>query len=58
VWPYITADLKKMDRQIKREYRKRCHSEEYTRLKKSYDEKLKNAAKAYLDKKCQVIEGS
>ena len=39
--PFITADLKKMDRQIKREHRKRCQSEKYTRLKKSYDEKLK-----------------
>ena len=39
-----------MDRQIKREYRKRCKSVKYLRLKKSYDEKLQIAAQAYLEK--------
>ena len=55
--PYITAELKKLDRQIKREYRKRCQSAKYQRLKNSYDAKLLIAAESYLGKKCKVSEG-
>ena len=54
--PYITAELKKLDRQIKREYRKRCKSPKYLRLKSSYDEKLKNAAQAYLEKNVRSLK--
>ena len=54
--PYITAELKKLDRQIKREYRKRCKSEKYLRLKKCYDEKLEKAALAYLEKNVRSLK--
>ena len=53
--PYITGDLKELDRKIKREYRKNCKSEKYLRLKSVYDEKLKKEAKAYLDKNVRSL---
>ena len=37
--PFYTAELKKLDRQVKREYRKHFRSVKYFRLKKCYDEK-------------------
>ena len=54
--PYITAELKKLDRQIKREYRKRCKSAKYLRLKKSYDAKLLSAAQSYLEKNVRSLK--
>ena len=54
--PYITAELKKLDRQIKKEYRKRSKSVKYLRLKKSYDEKMKQAADAYLEKNVRSLK--
>ena len=54
--PFITVELKKLDRQVKREYRKHNKSENYLRLKKSYDEKFKNAAKAYLEKNVRSLK--
>ena len=54
--PYITAELKKMDRQIKREYKKRCKSAKYKGLKSSYDEKLKKAAQVYLEKNVRSLK--
>ena len=53
--PYITGDLKKLDRKIKREYRKNCKSKKYLELKSVYDEKLKKEAKAYLDKNVRSL---
>ena len=53
--PFITADLKKLDRLIKREYRKHLKSEKYLRLKKSYDKKFKIAASNYLDKSVRTL---
>ena len=44
--PYITAELKKLDRQVKRAYKRHGKSEKYKSLKKSYDEKLRKAADA------------
>ena len=35
--PFITAELKNLDRLIKREYRKHSKSMKYLRLKKKYD---------------------
>ena len=54
--PYITAELKILDRQIKREYKKKCKSAKYIRMKKLYDEKLRNAAIAYLEKHVKSIK--
>ena len=45
-----------MDRQIKREYKKRCKSAKYKGLKSSYDEKLKKAAQDYLEKICRSLK--
>ena len=46
--PFISADFKKLDRLIKREYRKHSKSMKYQRLKISYDKKFKIAASKYL----------
>ena len=54
--PYITAELKRLDRQIKREYKKRCKSEKYLRLKLCYNEKLKKATKDYLEKNVRSLK--
>ena len=54
--PFITAELKKLNRQLKREYRKNQKSEKYRRLKNSYDEKFKKAAEAYLDKNVRSLK--
>ena len=48
--PFITSDLKKLDRKIKREYRQHQKSLKYRRLKESYDEKYKIAAAEYLQR--------
>jgi hypothetical protein len=45
-----------LDRQIKREYRKRCQSAKYQRLKKSYDAKLLIAAESYLEKNVRSLK--
>ena len=54
--PFITADLKKLDRQAKREYRKHQKSEKYKRLKESYDNKYKTAAADYLEKTVRSLK--
>ena len=53
--PFITAELKKIDRQVKREYRKHQKSQKYLRLKKSYDVKLRAAAESYLNKNVRSL---
>ena len=53
--PFITADMKKLDRLIKREYRKHAKSMKYQRLKDSYDKKFKTAASNYLDKSVRTL---
>ena len=53
--PFITAELKKLDRQVKREYRKHQKSQKYLRLKKSYDVKLRAAAESYLNKNVRSL---
>ena len=54
--PFITADLKKLDRLIKREYRKHPKSMKYQRLKENYDRKFKIAASDYLDKSVRTLK--
>ena len=47
--PYITTELKSLDRKIKREYQKHRKSMKYTELKSIYDRKLKVSEKAFID---------
>lgn len=48
--PFITAELKKLDRKIKRIYSKSGKTDRYDILKKSYDLKYKKAARKYIEK--------
>ena len=54
--PFFTAELKKLDRQVKREYKKHCKSVKYLRLKKSYDAKYEIAAQTYLEKNVRSLK--
>ena len=54
--PYITSELKKMDRKIKRLYRKHGKTEKYMKMKKTYDEKMKIAAQVYLERNIQSLK--
>ena len=54
--PFITSELKKLDRVIKREYRKKQRTAKYLRLKESYDQKYKMAAADYLDKTVRTLK--
>ena len=47
---FITSDLKKLQRYIKREYKSRGKSQKYIQLKRAYDEKFKKAAQDQLNK--------
>ena len=47
--PFISAELKKLDRYVKKEYRKKGKSAKYTKLKTAYDNKYKKAAAFYLN---------
>ena len=53
--PFITSDLKKLDRQVKREYRKHNKSAKYLRLKTDFDIKYKQAAANYLEKNVRSL---
>ena len=48
---FITAELKKLDRRKKKEWRKNGKSEKYQRIKSEFDTKYKKAAAGFL-KKC------
>ena len=54
--PFITSELKSLDRQIKRIYRKQNKSAKYWRLKNAYNEKFKSAAVAYLEKNVRSLK--
>ena len=54
--PFFTAELKKLDRQVKREYRKNFRSDKYRRLKNNYDRKYKKAAEEYLEKHVRSLK--
>ena len=53
--PYFTCELKELDRQVKREYRKKGKSDKYLMLKNRYDEKLLIASQKYLDKNVRSL---
>ena len=54
--PFITAELKTLDRQVKRIYRKQNKSDKYWRLKNAFNEKFKIAAAAYLEKNVRSLK--
>ena len=55
---YITADLKKLDRLKKREYRKHGRSEKYLKLKAKFELKLGQAAADHLEKNVRSLRES
>ena len=55
--PFINAELKRIDRQKKREYQKRDKTEKFKYLKKQFDTKYKEAAKNYLNKDMDELRG-
>jgi hypothetical protein len=46
--PYITGDIKKLDKYVKKEYKSKGKSDKYLKLKKIYDIKMKKAASDHL----------
>ena len=48
--PFFTAELKRLDRQVKKEYRKHGKSEKYKKMKEKYNLLYKNEAESYFDK--------
>ena len=54
--PFMTSDLKQLDRKVKREYRKHYRSAKYIRLKGEYDGKYLQAATAYLEKNVRTLK--
>ena len=53
--PYITCQLKKLDRRVKKEYSKKGSSLKYETLKAEYDEKRKKAAKSHIEKNVHML---
>ena len=56
--PFLNANLKSLDRIVKREYNKHGQSDKYTELKANYDLKMKKAAKDHLDKNVRTLKES
>ena len=56
--PFITAELKYLDRRKKREYRKNGHSEKYSKLLSKFDTKFKKAAESYILKNVTELKNS
>ena len=54
--PYITAELKTLDRQIKRVYRRQGKSYKYISLKNIYDKKMLKAAESYIEKSVRSLK--
>ena len=55
---YINADIKKLDRLVKREYRKHGKSQKYLKLLEKYDLKMKKAAADHLEKNVRSLKES
>ena len=55
---YINADIKKLDRLVKREYKKHGKSEKYKKLLEKYNTKLKKAAMEHLEKNVRSLKES
>ena len=56
--PFITAELKRLDRQKMREYNKRGKTQKYLNLAKSFELKYNAAAEAYLRKNLDTLKES
>ena len=54
--PFITSELKKLDRKKKKEYRKKGRSEKYLRLQSEFQMKYKKAAKKYIEKNSTALK--
>ena len=54
--PFITAELKKLDRQKKRQYRKNSESAKYLDLLSQFKTKYEAAAEAYLEKNVRSLK--
>ena len=55
---YINADLEKLDRLKKREYRKHRRSEKYLKRKTKFDLELEKAASDHLEKNVRSLKES
>ena len=53
--PYITKEIKVIDRRRRREYEKHGKSTKYLQLKSTYDRKLKAATQNYLNKNVRAL---
>ena len=56
--PFITQELKKIDRMRSREFKKHGKSEKYKKLKKQFEICYKKAANKYLDKSLEALAES
>ena len=56
--PWITAELKRLARKRKKEYRKGGKSEKYCNLKSEFDEKFQKAMVDYMEKNISDIKSS
>ena len=54
--PFMTSDLKKLDRQRKREYLKHHRSDKYLEMKSKYEAKFKDAAVEHLEKNVRSLK--
>ena len=54
--PFITVELKKLDRKKKKEYRKRGKSMKYLKLRQEFQIKYKKAAKKYIEKNSTALK--
>ena len=56
--PFLNAELKKLDRLVKKEYNKKGKTDKYENMKACYDEKMKKAALDHLDKNVRTLKES
>ena len=54
--PFITAELKQLDRQRNREYLKRGKTDKYLQLKRQFDTKYRKASEKYLNKHLEELK--
>ena len=55
---FITQEMKTIDRQRRREYRKLGKTQKYSRLKDKFDRKFKSAAQTFLDRTVRSLQES
>ena len=56
--PYITQEIKVIDRRRRREYEKNGKSTKYYQLQSTYERKLKDATQKFLDKNALMFLGA